>query len=151
VHRNSTASARFPLESSAQHTRIRAYAWYIDFEEHPMPLLPRRPAGRANRKALAFVHDIMRLRAEGHSLQAIRDALADAGVSVNASTVRREVLRHRALPATAAAPPVETQPPSRVWPPAHLVASESRSGREVAEVFSRGHISHPLLRKESKR
>ena len=116
-----------------------------------MPLLPRRPAGRANRKALAFVPDIMRLRAEGHSFQAIRDALADAGVSVNASTVRREVLRHRALPRTAAAPPVEAPPASRASPPAHLVASESRSGREVAELFSRGHISNPLLRKESKR
>jgi hypothetical protein len=116
-----------------------------------MPLLPRRPAGRANRKALAFVPDIIRLRAEGHSFQAIRDALADAGVSVNISTVRREVLRHRAMPATAAAPPLEPLPPSRAWPHAHLVASESRSGREVAAVFSRGHISNPLLHKESKR
>jgi hypothetical protein len=116
-----------------------------------MPLLPRRPAGRANRKVLAFVPDILRLRAEGHSLQAIRDALADAGVSVNASTVRREVLRHRALPHPTAAPALEVPTPLRAAPAPHLVASELRSGREVAEVFSRGHISHPLLRKEPKR
>jgi hypothetical protein len=119
-----------------------------------MPLLPRRPAGRANRKALAFVADILRLRAEGHSFEAIRDALADAGVNVNASTVRREVLRCRATPAkppAAAAPQLGPSAPARALPPAHLVASESRSGREVAELFTRGHISNPLLRKESQR
>jgi hypothetical protein len=119
-----------------------------------MPLLPRRPAGRANRKALAFVTEILRLRAEGYSFEAIRDALADAGVNVNASTVRREVLRCRvrpAMPPAAAAPRIGPSPPARALPPAHLVASESRSGREVAETFTRGHVSHPLLRKESQR
>jgi hypothetical protein len=119
-----------------------------------MPLLPRRPAGRANRKALAFVAEISRLRAEGYSFEAIRDALADAGVKVTTSTVRREVLRCRATPVTppaAAAPQVGPSTPAKALPPAHLVASESRSGREVAEVFSRGHVSNPLLRKESQR
>jgi predicted component of type VI protein secretion system len=117
-------------------------------------LLPRRPAGRANRKALAFAAEILRLRAEGHSFEAIRDALADAGVKVNASTVRREVLRCRSTPATpsvTATPQAGASPPARALPAAHLVASESRSGREVAETFTRGHISHPLLRKESQR
>lgn len=56
-------------------------------------LTPRRPPGRSNRKARTFAEEIRRLRAEGHSFEVIREALADAGVIVSNSTVQREAAR----------------------------------------------------------
>ena len=64
-----------------------------------MQLKPMRPPGRATRKARQYAVDIQRLRAEGHSLEAIRLALLDAGVAVSVSTVRREAARHLGAPA----------------------------------------------------
>ncbi len=58
-----------------------------------MRLIPRRPPGRCDRKARYFVGDVRRLRAEGHTLESIRQALLDVGVSVSVSTIRREVAR----------------------------------------------------------
>jgi hypothetical protein len=57
-------------------------------------LTPKHPPGRSSRKARAFEAEISRLYAEGYSCEAIRVALADAGVCVSASTVWREVARH---------------------------------------------------------
>lgn len=62
-----------------------------------MRLQPKRPPGRSSRKALRFVREVRRLRAEGHTLESIRLALLDAGVSVSLSTVRREVARPPSL------------------------------------------------------
>jgi len=62
-----------------------------------MRLQPKRPQGRSSRKALRFVREVRRLRAEGHTLESIRLALLDAGVSVSLSTVRREVARPPSL------------------------------------------------------
>lgn len=59
-----------------------------------MQLRPRRPPGRAGRKAWQYAGDIQRLRAEGYSLEAIRLALLDVGVTVSPSTVRREAARN---------------------------------------------------------
>src|SRR5204862_5088795 len=56
-------------------------------------LTPKRPPGRLNRKALAFAAEIQRLHLQGHSCEAIRQALADAGLSVSRSTVTREVAK----------------------------------------------------------
>ena len=64
-----------------------------------MQLKPRCPPGRATRKARQYAVDIQRLRAEGHSLEAIRLALLDVGVAVSVSTVRREAARHLGAPA----------------------------------------------------
>lgn len=58
-----------------------------------MQLQPRRPRGRSNRKALRYAHEVRRLRAAGHTLESIREALLDLGVSVSLSTVRREASR----------------------------------------------------------
>lgn len=58
-----------------------------------MQLNPKRPPGRADRKALWYASEVRRLRAEGHTLESIRLALLDVGVSVSLSTVRREVAR----------------------------------------------------------
>lgn len=58
-----------------------------------MQLTPRLPPGRKSRKALAFADEIRRLRALGYTTEAIRQALADAGIAVSASTVHREATR----------------------------------------------------------
>jgi hypothetical protein len=56
-------------------------------------LTPREPPGRVNRKARAYTAEIVRLHDLGYSLDAIREALADAGVNVSRSTVQREATR----------------------------------------------------------
>ena len=58
-----------------------------------MQLNPKQPPGRANRKALRYSADIHRLRAEGYSFEAIRQALLDVGISVSKATVIREASR----------------------------------------------------------
>jgi hypothetical protein len=59
----------------------------------PLRLTPRQPPGRISRKARAYTAEVVRLHDLGYSLDAIRDALADAGVKVSRSTVQREVAR----------------------------------------------------------
>lgn len=56
-------------------------------------LTPRHPPGRSSRKARAYAAEIGRLHALGYTLDAIRTALADVGVIVSLSTVRREAIR----------------------------------------------------------
>lgn len=56
-------------------------------------LAPDLPPGRCTRKALPFAHEIRRLYATGYTLEAIRQALSAAGVTVSRSTVHREVTR----------------------------------------------------------
>ena len=53
------------------------------------------PPGRCTRKALPFADEIHRLYATGYTLEAIRQALSAAGVTVSRSTVHREVARAR--------------------------------------------------------
>jgi hypothetical protein len=71
-------------------------------------LIPRRPPGRCNRKAGSFSAEIRRLRAEGYSLDVIREALAAAGVVVSTSTVQREAARGKAL--SGSGPTADTSP-----------------------------------------
>lgn len=59
----------------------------------PMRLIPRRPPVRCYLKARPYERDVRRLRAEGHTLESIRLALLDVGVSVSVTTVRREAAR----------------------------------------------------------
>jgi len=56
-------------------------------------LVPIRPPGPNARKARAYESDILQLRAQGYTFEAIREALAAAGVHVSNSTVQREVAR----------------------------------------------------------
>jgi hypothetical protein len=58
-----------------------------------MNLIPARPPGPNSRKARAFSFEIRQLRDKGHTFEAIREALAGAGVHVSNSTVQREVAR----------------------------------------------------------
>ena len=123
-----------------------------------MKLTPPLPPGRSNRKTLAFAEEIARLVAQGYSAEAIRRALADAGVVVSKSTVRREVVRARArwqpgrrvpdAPRTFSEPLARTPAPP---PPPVPVPAEptTRTGREIAEDFFRGRIDNPLIRARS--
>lgn len=52
----------------------------------PRPV-PRRPPGRSTRRTRAYAQQMRQLRAEGYTFEAIREALADAGVNVSNSTV----------------------------------------------------------------
>jgi hypothetical protein len=55
-------------------------------------LTPRQAPGRETRKARAYTSEILRLRELGYTFEAIRGALADVGVKVSISTVRRECM-----------------------------------------------------------
>ncbi len=126
-------------------------------------LLPAQPPGRCSRKALPFADEIGRLYAMGYTLDAIRQALSAAGVSVSRSTVHREV-RRQANPApltfspNAEAAPAENLAPSQTEPVHVARARDSprstqtnpQTGKESAEAFFRSHESNPLFQpKES--
>ncbi len=122
-----------------------------------MQLQPRREPGRRDRKAAAYAAEIVRLRAEGYTFEAIREALADVGIQLSESALRREVRRQR-RPADRT--PSGVRPASRTpaiapasSPPAlvtALCAPTGSSGQEIAEAFFNANPSNPLLRaKES--
>ncbi|MCX2864610.1 hypothetical protein OOZ63_22520 [Paucibacter sp. PLA-PC-4] len=60
-----------------------------------MELQPKRPPGRIDRKAARYAAEIARLRSAGYTYEAIREALADVGLAVSTSALRREVRRMR--------------------------------------------------------
>lgn len=116
-----------------------------------MLLQPKRPPGRADRKAGAWASEIVRLRAEGYTYEAIREALAEVGVELSASALRREVRRPRKLAVTSAAaavPATPMHPLSRRIPPVHdpgRLSWDGKSGRDIAEAFFNAHSSNPLF------
>lgn len=143
-----------------------------------MNLIPIRPPGPAARKARAFALDILRLRVQGYTFEAIREALAAAGVHVSNSTVQREVARaarqtpvvsssavlpggqaaalqgsmvRGTVPATGSAAPMPAPtPPARGVGSPSIFAS-GPSGEEVAEAFMKTQITNPFLRKKEQR
>jgi hypothetical protein len=121
--------------------------------EDTMQLQPRREPGRSDRKAAAYAAEIVRLRAEGYTFEAIREALADVGVRLSESALRREVRRHQrpAGRAGSGAQPASRTPTTATAssPPGSVPASSvptASSGREVAEAFFNANPSNPLLR-----
>jgi len=110
-----------------------------------MVLTPKRPPGRLSRKARAYADDIRRLYAEGYTLEAIREALAEQGVQVSKSTVQREVAwrPRRTLPPE---PPATT--PTVLQRPPPIVPS-NRPQDVADEVFGDGQMSNPLYRNRS--
>jgi hypothetical protein len=132
-----------------------------------MPLTPKRPPGRSSRKARAFTAEIHQLHAQGHSCEAIREALADVDVAVSVSTVQREVLRHAKqptttpgatsafvkqstdLPAGSHKPASYPAPATETTPRPALPVIETRSGKDIAQAFVSGRITNPLIRNRS--
>jgi hypothetical protein len=115
-------------------------------------LQPKRPPGRADRKAAAYASEILRLRADGYTYGTIREALADVGIELSESALRREVRRQQKrvarmapgvrqpsqVPSTPSLPvphPLSTGPPP----------SRGATGREIAEAFFNAHPSNPLF------
>lgn len=128
-----------------------------------MKLVPREPPGRSTRKARGFAPDMRELRAQGYTFEAIREALAAAGVHVSNATVQREVARLAKSPATAeaaysvnrpghefqnAAPATEMPgfTPTPQHPSGGPVGADLRSGKEIAEAFTSSRITNPLAR-----
>ena len=118
-----------------------------------MQLQPKRPPGRADRKAGAYASEIVRLRGEGYTFEAIREALAEIGIELSESALRREVRRHqqrivRAAPA--ARPPSQALHASSLPVPvpqglATGPQPSSATGREIAEAFFNANPSNPLF------
>ncbi len=87
-----------------------------------MELQPKRPPGRIDRKAARYSADIARLRSAGYTYEAIREALADVGVLVSTSALRREVRRLRQRP-----PQIPLPQRRSIVTPDHAVPSPSPS------------------------
>jgi len=105
---------------------------------------------------------MVRLHREGYSHAAIQRALADAGVTVSASTVQRELARPSSpLPPNLRPPPTAApfsqsmQQTDRPIPSKSLLArpdsllSEQGSPREIAEAFVKSQITNPLFKNRS--
>jgi hypothetical protein len=142
-----------------------------------MNLTPLRPPGSGARKARAFSAEMARLRAQGYTFEAIREALAAAGVQVSNSTVQREIARAAAAPAASpladvavrdalratcqptadAGPKTEEstgpKPPSTARPATSAASrfANGPSGEEVAEAFMATQITNPFLRDKEPR
>lgn len=117
-----------------------------------MQLQPRREPGRRDRKAAPYASEILRLRAEGYTFEAIREALADVGIGLSESALRREVQR-RQRPADRAGSGLRqigrTHGASAATAPALAAtpsSANSASGREIARAFFDANPSNPLLR-----
>ena len=121
-----------------------------------MELQPKRQPGRADRKAAAYAVEIVRLRRAGYTYEAIREAMADAGIELSTSALRREVRRYRSRSdaVTSGSPsslhPVESEsvatPPSGSSPLAPVPATPVDShGHDIAEAFFKANPSHPLV------
>ena len=119
-----------------------------------MKLAPKHPPGRRTRKARAFEAEIRQLRADGYTFEAIRAALADAGVHVSRSTVQREAARQTLGVAAEgengtarnADTPTKRRPPVPGLAPAR---TEPLSGKDIAEAFVRNRVTNPLIRNRS--
>jgi hypothetical protein len=117
-----------------------------------MELQPKRPPGRTDRKAAAYVSEIVRLRRNGYTYEAIREALAEVGIDLSTSALRREVHRLRVRTSVVSSGPQAAiptpanpaSPSSSALPP--RVAAPVSSSRELAEAFFNTHPSNPLLR-----
>ena len=121
-------------------------------------LLPSQPPGRLTRKARHYLPQIVQLRTQGYTLEAIQQALAAVGVPVSLSTVRREAMR----PVPAAPPPVAAMSVASiatVRTPANALSAGpvvpaastlapglSNPGKDVAAAFAQGKSSNPLTR-----
>ena len=129
-----------------------------------MKLIPIRPPGRSTRKARTFAIEMRQLREQGYTFEAIREALAGAGVHVSNSTVQREVARATKSgasgsptvfgspsdrPALSSLAPVVREPPATL--PGNRATDDHRSGKDLAEAFVRSQSTNPLIRTKEQR
>jgi len=119
-----------------------------------MKLAPKDPPGRSTRRARAFTTEIGRLRAQGYTFEAIRQALAEAGVAVSKSTVQREVARLTSSPSLGSVVAAESGMPEpdaapALFPAAPSLPTGQLSGREIAEAFVSTRNTNPLFRHRS--
>ena len=109
-----------------------------------------------NRKARAYEAEIVRLRSEGYTCEAIRAALADIGVDVSLSTVQREAARSSKrrscvvvkAPGLVAPGDVPATPASAARSSSSLVG-DPRTAKEIAATFFDKRITNRLLRDRS--
>jgi hypothetical protein len=125
-----------------------------------MKLHPKRPPGRADRKAATYAADIAALRGAGYTYEAIREALLDVGVVASTSALRREVQRLRTREVGSALHPAPGPPPPPLAPAASLQSHApgprppphdmpgGMRGRDVAEAFFSANPSKPLLKSQ---
>jgi len=123
-------------------------------------LRPTQAPGRLTRKARHYLPQIVQLRVQGYTLEAIQRALAAVGVPVSISTVRREAKRPlpiASLPvvapgaALASVPvPPATPPPAA---PAPCAASpvvpgflDASNGKDVAAAYAHSKSTNALTR-----
>lgn len=138
---------------------MRRPAGTSDLHRTMVQLTPEGPPGRAARKAFAFHAEIVRLRARGYTLAAIREALAKAGVQVSLATISREASHTRAPPieadrsqllgGTVAAPQSPRASPLSPSSPPSLPAFTTRErcvGMALADAFEKTVIANPLFR-----
>lgn len=119
---------------------------------------PKRQPGRADRKAAAYAADIVRLRSAGYTYEAIREAMAEVGIALSTSALRREVRRLRGRsngvvlpglpsgPQPAAAKVASSAPPHSALPAPSPAAPPGSRSHEIAEAFFSAHLSNPLVR-----
>lgn len=115
-----------------------------------MHLQPRRPPGRVDRKAAGYASEIARLRDDGYTYEAIREAFADIGIALSTSALRREMRRlrsHLAIPAPPARPTLSPASPSPfpvVQPLAGAADPGGLSSRDFADAFFNANPSNAL-------
>lgn len=111
-----------------------------------MDLKPTQPPGHARRKLRGLVSEIARLRAEGYTIRAIHQALADAGVEVGWATVQRELARlarpSPAVPAARQPAATPAEAAKAAWPGASLPTAA-----DVDRYFDQVN-TNPLFRKK---
>jgi len=123
-------------------------------------LLPTQAPGRLTRKARHYLPQIVQLRAQGYTLEAIQQALAAVGVPVSISTVRREATRPlpiAPLPVTAPGAAPASVPVLPATPPPAAPASSAASpvvpgfpdasnGKDVAAAYAHSKSTNALTR-----
>lgn len=133
--------------------------WRHSHRGSNVKLQAKRPPGRADRKAGAYASEILRMRAEGYTYEAIREALASVGITLTEASLRREVRRRPQKQArrTTAESPDRLELGSTLQPSKSQRTSAPRpsntdgnGGRQVAEEFFNAHPSSPLLRSKER-
>lgn len=124
--------------------------------EPAVELKPKRQPGRADRKAAAYAEEIVRLRAANYTYEAIREAMAEVGIALSTSALRREVRRRRrpsqvvlsdsqSVPRPTAANALSTPPPGPPLPTPSTAVPARPRGHDIAEAFFNANPSNPLV------